>query len=56
MHVATLSVVVLAGLAALSVGNGTLRCKKSLLRSFADVVAVAMLTVFWFAFFHVLNS
>lgn len=55
MHLATISVFALASLAVYSVGNGTFR-GKHFLKACADLFLLAMLTVFWFGFFHVLNS
>jgi hypothetical protein len=56
MHLATLSVVTLASLAIVSVGNSTVRAGKSLPKAFLDLVALTVMTVFWFGFFHILNS
>ncbi|AGY60205.1 hypothetical protein [Gloeobacter kilaueensis] len=56
MHLATLSVVALAGLAVFSVGNATVRLGKTLPKACFELAVLAVLTVFWFALFHVLNS
>ncbi|UFP96702.1 hypothetical protein [Gloeobacter morelensis] len=56
MHLATFSVVALAGLAVISVGNATVRSGKTFSRACLDLAALSSLTVFWFALFHVLNS
>lgn len=56
MHLATLSVVALTGFAVFSVGNARLRMGKPTLLACLDLAKLGVLTIFWFTFFHVLNS
>lgn len=56
MHLATISVVTLVGLAAISVGNTAVRAGRPLPLAIAELAKLSCLTIFWFTFFHVLNS